>query len=68
MFKHKDDESIGWGVIPFDYERGFWVVTVCKHENIRWLSGHEDVDITLNGRVVAECLDCEMVAERVSDV
>ena len=41
---------------------------MCEHENIRWLSGDEDVDITLNGRVVAECLDCEMVAERVSDV
>lgn len=41
---------------------------MCKHENIRWVSGDENVDITLNGRVVAECLDCEMVAERVSDV
>ena len=40
----------------------------CEHENIRWLSGDEDVDITLNGKVVAECLDCEMVAERMSDV
>lgn len=41
---------------------------MCKHENIRWVSGDENVDITLNGRVVAECLDCEMVAERMSNV
>jgi hypothetical protein len=40
----------------------------CEHENIRWLSGDENADITLNGRVVAECLDCNMVAERSGDV
>jgi hypothetical protein len=40
----------------------------CEHENIRWVSGDENVDITLNGRVVAECLDCNMVAERSDDV
>lgn len=37
----------------------------CEHDNIRWFSGDEDVDITLNGKVVAECADCGMVAERV---
>ena len=40
-------------------ERKVWVVTVCKHENLRSFSyeeGSDDTDAT-------ECLDCGLFAE-----
>ena len=40
----------------------------CDHSNVTWLSGDANYDITLNGKVVAECADCGMVAERSNDV
>lgn len=39
----------------------------CSHENVWWISGEVGAIISLNGDIVAECLDCGMVA-REGDV
>ena len=38
------------------------MVKNCEHSRIKWVSGVEGLKITLNGDIVAECLDCEQVA------